>query len=61
MEKSNELNQRYYNIGFKLALVSQVEKGELTYKPNQVWYSGKKYCFGMVGLVAWIFYQNCML
>ena len=36
---SNELkdrrSQRDYNIGFKLAVVSQVEKGELTYKQAQ--------------------------
>jgi transposase InsO family protein len=42
MEKSNELkqkrSQRDYNIGSKLAVVSQVEKGELTYKQDQTKY-----------------------
>ena len=28
-------NQRDYNLGFKLSVVSQVEKGELTYKQAQ--------------------------
>lgn len=39
MGKSTEVkskrSQRDYNIGFKLAVVSQVEKGELTYKQVQ--------------------------
>ena len=39
MKRSKELkdrrSQRDYNIGFKLAVVSQVEKGELTYKQAQ--------------------------
>lgn len=35
--KNNEKKrtQRDYNLGFKLAVVSQVEKGELTYKQAQ--------------------------
>lgn len=28
-------SQRDYNLGFKLAVVSQVEKGEMTYKQAQ--------------------------
>jgi len=27
--------QRDYNMGFKLAIISQVEKGEMTYKQTQ--------------------------
>lgn len=35
-EKSKEKRtQRNYNIGFKLAVISQVEKGEMTYKQAQ--------------------------
>lgn len=30
--------QRDYNMGFKLAVISQVEKGEMTYKQAQVAY-----------------------
>jgi transposase len=30
-KRSKKRNQRDYNIGFKLAVVSQVDKGELTY------------------------------
>jgi len=32
---SNKRTQRDYTLGFKLAIVSQVEKGELTYKQAQ--------------------------
>ena len=39
MKRINELkkkrSQRDYNLGFKLAVVSQVEKGEMTYKQAQ--------------------------
>lgn len=39
MEKANEQHQkrsqRDYNMGFKLAVISEVEKGELTYKQAQ--------------------------
>jgi transposase len=31
-------SQRDYNLGFKLAVVSQVEKGEMTYKQAQKTY-----------------------
>lgn len=31
-------SQRDYNMGFKLAVVSQVEKGEMTYKQAQIAY-----------------------
>ncbi len=31
----NKRTQRDYNLGFKLAVVSQVEKGEMTYKQAQ--------------------------
>lgn len=30
--------QRDYNLGFKLAIVEQVEKGEFTYKKIQKYY-----------------------
>ena len=33
--KSEKRTQRDYNLGFKLAVISQVEKGELTYKQAQ--------------------------
>ena len=32
---SSRRSQRDYNMGFKLAVISQVEKGELTYKQAQ--------------------------
>ena len=35
---SKKRTQRDYNMGFKLAVVSQVEKGELTYKQAQKLY-----------------------
>lgn len=31
----NKRTQRDYNLGFKLAVISQVEKGEMTYKQAQ--------------------------
>lgn len=34
-KQKNKRSQRDYNLGFKLAVVSQVEKGELTYKQAQ--------------------------
>ncbi|WP_152973924.1 IS3 family transposase [Zhouia amylolytica] len=36
--KGNKRTQRDYNLGFKLAVVSQVEKGEMTYKQAQKHY-----------------------
>jgi transposase len=36
--KSKRRSQRDYNLGFKLAVVDQVEKGELTYKQAQKTY-----------------------
>jgi len=40
MNKANykKRSQRDYNLGFKLAVVSQVEKGEMTYKQAQKTY-----------------------
>ena len=35
---SKKRTQRDYNLGFKLAVVSQVEKGEMTYKQAQIAY-----------------------
>ena len=37
-DKSKKRTQRDYNLGFKLAVVSQVEQGELTYKQAQYKY-----------------------
>ena len=35
-EKANKKrSQRDYNLGFKLAVITQVEKGEMTYKQAQ--------------------------
>lgn len=34
-KKRSKRTQRDYNLGFKLAVVSQIEKGELTYKQAQ--------------------------
>jgi transposase-like protein len=34
----NKRTQRDYNLGFKLAVISQVEKGEITYKQAQKTY-----------------------
>jgi transposase len=31
-EQRKKRTQRDYNLGFKLAVISQVEKGEMTYK-----------------------------
>jgi transposase len=43
-------SQRDYNLGFKLAVVSQVEKGELTYKQAQ-----KKYGIqGRSTVLVWL-------
>ena len=36
--KKKKRTQRDYNLGFKLAVVSQVEKGAMTYKQAQVRY-----------------------
>ena len=52
--KDNRINkkrtQRDYNLGFKLAVVSQVEKGELTYKQAQ-----KKYGIqGRSTVLVWL-------
>ena len=33
--RTKKRSQRDYNLGFKLAVVSQVEKGEFTYKQAQ--------------------------
>ncbi|MFT4526308.1 MAG: transposase, partial [Bacteroidia bacterium] len=33
--KGKRRSQRDYNLGFKLAVVDQVEKGDLTYKQAQ--------------------------
>lgn len=37
-EKVFKRSQRDYNMAFKLAVISQVEKGELTYKQAQIKY-----------------------
>lgn len=37
-ERRKKRTQRDYNIGFKLSVVSQVEKGEMTYKQAQLRY-----------------------
>lgn len=37
-EQRKKRSQRDYNLGFKLSVVSQVEKGELTYKQAQKMY-----------------------
>jgi transposase-like protein len=34
-EQRKKRTQRDYNLGFKLAVISQVEKGEMTYKQAQ--------------------------
>jgi len=34
-EQKKRRSQRDYNLGFKLAVISQVEKGEMTYKQAQ--------------------------
>ena len=48
--KKERRSQRDYNLGFKLAVISRVEKGELTYKQAQkkIRNTGKKHCFGLV-------------
>ena len=38
LKPSARRSQRDYNLGFKLAVISQVEKGELTYKQAQKTY-----------------------
>ena len=38
MEQGVKRTQRDYSLGFKLAVVEQVEKGELTYKQAQIRY-----------------------
>lgn len=34
-KQGNKRSQRDYNLGFKLAVISQVEKGEMTYRQAQ--------------------------
>ncbi|MAC96508.1 MAG: IS3 family transposase, partial [Flavobacteriales bacterium] len=34
-ESKKKRSQRDYNLGFKLAVISQVEKGDMTYKQAQ--------------------------
>lgn len=49
-ESKKKRTQRDYNLGFKLAVVSQVEKGELTYKQAQ-----KKYGIqGRSTVLVWL-------
>jgi transposase-like protein len=38
LKTKKKRSQRDYNLGFKLAVVSQVEKGEMTYKQAQMAY-----------------------
>ncbi|MCS7703230.1 IS3 family transposase, partial [Pseudomonas aeruginosa] len=38
MEQGVKRTQRDYSLSFKLAVVDQIEKGELTYKQAQVRY-----------------------
>lgn len=38
MEQGVKRTQRDYSLSFKLAVVGQIEKSELTYKQAQVWY-----------------------
>ncbi|CAI2769338.1 transposase, ORF A, IS3 family [Flavobacterium collinsii] len=48
--KKERRSQRDYNIGFKLSVISQVEKGELTYKQAQ-----KKYGIqGRSTVLVWL-------
>jgi transposase-like protein len=48
--KKERRSQRDYNLGFKLAVISQVEKGELTYKQAQ-----KKYGIqGRSTVLVWL-------
>lgn len=49
-KKVEKRSQRDYNLGFKLAVVSQVEKGEMTYKQAQK-------CYGIQGrstVLVWL-------
>ena len=48
--KRRKRTQRDYNLGFKLAVVEQVEKGEMTYKQAQ-------HCYGIQGrstVLVWL-------
>src|SRR5690606_2047428 len=48
--RPDKSRQRDYNLGFKLAVISQVEKGELTYKQAQ-----KKYGIqGRSTVLVWL-------
>jgi hypothetical protein len=49
-KRSERRSQRDYSLAFKLQVVRQVEKGELTYKKAQRHYGiqGKKYSIGLV-------------
>ena len=49
-KEGGKRTQRDYNLGFKLAVVSQVEKGEMTYKQAQK-------CYGIQGrstVLVWL-------
>ncbi len=41
MESRIRRTQRYYTMAFKLAVVAQVEKGELTYRQAQAQYGSR--------------------
>lgn len=64
MEKGIKRTQRDYSLAFKLSVVAQVEKGELTYKEAQqrygiqgrstvlVWLRKRRFQKGPVGLLT---------
>ena len=43
-------SHRSYNLGFKLSVVSQVEKGEMTCKQaeKKLWHTRSQYCIDLV-------------
>lgn len=49
MKPITKRTQRDYSLAFKLQLVDQVEKGEITYKQAQDHYSNTRilYCFSL--------------
>ena len=49
-DSGKKRTQRNYNLGFKLAVVSQVEKGEMTYKQAQKVYGIK----GRSTVLVWL-------
>lgn len=55
MDQGVKRTQRDYSLTFKLAVVNQIEKGELTYKQAQAQYgsrAGLRFWYGCASMVG---------